>query len=99
MAAVADACAHVAREQADAAQRLSTVHRRFACARLSQPHPPGYLPDVDCNAHHHRHTAKAASAREPTSSVQPRPKAMVMADSSWSHATTPRDGEVLGAMG
>jgi len=33
---------------------LSTVHRRFACARLSQPHPPGYPPNVNCNAHHHR---------------------------------------------
>jgi hypothetical protein len=25
---------------------LSTVHRRFAFARLSQPHPPGYPPDA-----------------------------------------------------
>ena len=33
---------------------LSTLHRRFACARLSQPHPPGYRPDVHCNAHYHR---------------------------------------------
>src|SRR5207237_6411583 len=29
---------------------LSTLHRRFACARLSQPHPPGSCPDVNCNA-------------------------------------------------
>jgi hypothetical protein len=34
--------------------RLSTRHQRFACARLSQPYPPGYPPDVNCNAHHHR---------------------------------------------
>ena len=32
----------------------STLLQRFACARISQPHPPGYPPDVNCNAHYHR---------------------------------------------
>ena len=34
----------------DVIDTLSTRHQRFACARLSQPCPPGYCPDVCCNA-------------------------------------------------
>ncbi len=33
---------------------LSTLHRRFACARLSGPYLPGSWSRRFCNAHHHR---------------------------------------------
>src|SRR5712672_2850451 len=32
---------------------LSTLHRRFACARLSRPCRLDFMPRLDCNAHHH----------------------------------------------
>jgi hypothetical protein len=41
-------------EEGSSLNPLSTLHRRFACARLSQPRPPRPCLDVDCNAHHHR---------------------------------------------
>jgi hypothetical protein len=34
--------------------QLSTLHQRFAYARLSQPCLPRSCPDFFCNAHHHR---------------------------------------------
>ena len=39
---------------------LSTLHRRFACARLSRPCRLDFLPRLDCNAHHHDFLAAAA---------------------------------------
>src|SRR5271154_4478696 len=39
---------------------LSTLHRRFACARLSRPCRLDFLPRLDCYAHHHELLAAAA---------------------------------------
>src|ERR1700747_716711 len=38
----------------DIAYGISTLHQRFACARLSGSHLTGSLPAFCCNAHHHR---------------------------------------------
>jgi len=39
---------------------LSTLHRRFACARLSRPCHLGMPPKLGCNAHHHCFLVAAA---------------------------------------
>ena len=36
----------------DVVQRVSTLHRWFACARLPDPHLPGSCPDFCLDAHH-----------------------------------------------
>jgi hypothetical protein len=38
----------------DIAYGISTLHQRFACARLSGSHLTGSCPAFCCNAHHHR---------------------------------------------